>query len=220
MTERITSKQFQASEGVEDWRAVGDGACGSFRTGSFSAGARLVRAISELPGIEAHAPDVDLRPTAVFVRLVTYSQDYYGLTRGDVELARMISSVARNLGIIADPRAAQSVHVAIDAVDLPKVMAFWRALLGYELRAESPEDLIDPNWRGAPIWFQKIDEPAQEGGNVHIDVWVPHDQAEARIAAALGAGGRLVTDKYAPRWWTLADPEGNLADVATIMNRD
>jgi hypothetical protein len=42
---------------------------------------------------------------------------------------------------------------------------------------------------------------------------VPHDQAEARLAAAIAAGGRLVTDKHAPTWWTLADAEGN--DVCT-----
>jgi 4a-hydroxytetrahydrobiopterin dehydratase len=45
----------------------------------------------------------------------------------------------------------------------------------------------------------------------------PHDQAEARVAAALAAGGRLVSDRFAPRWWTLADPEGNEVDVATWM---
>ena len=44
---------------------------------------------------------------------------------------------------------------------------------------------------------------------------MPHDQAEARVAAAIAAGGRLVTDKYAPTWWTLADAEGNEADVCT-----
>ena len=37
---------------------------------------------------------------------------------------------------------------------------------------------------------------------------------------SFAAGGRLVTDKYAPAWWTLSDPEGNLADVATTMSRD
>jgi len=34
----------------------------------------------------------------------------------------------------------------------------------------------------------------------------PYEQAEARIAAALAAGGRMVRDKFAPSWWTLADP--------------
>jgi 4a-hydroxytetrahydrobiopterin dehydratase len=55
---------------------------------------------------------------------------------------------------------------------------------------------------------------------MHIDVWVPHDQAEARVKAAIAAGGRLVTDEHAPAWWTLADPEGNEVDVATWMDRD
>jgi 4a-hydroxytetrahydrobiopterin dehydratase len=44
---------------------------------------------------------------------------------------------------------------------------------------------------------------------------VPHDQPEARVAAAIAAGGHLVTDQYAPSWWTLAGAEGNEADVCT-----
>ena len=55
---------------------------------------------------------------------------------------------------------------------------------------------------------------------LHVDVSVPHDQAEARIAAALAAGGRLVTDQNAPTWWVLADAEGNEACVATWLGRD
>ncbi len=30
---------------------------------------------------------------------------------------------------------------------------------------------------------------------IHVDVYVPYDQAEARIAAAIAAGGHLVTDE-------------------------
>ena len=55
---------------------------------------------------------------------------------------------------------------------------------------------------------------------VHLDVWVPHDQAEARVAAAIAAGGHLVTDQWAPSWWVLADPEGNEACVATWIGTD
>jgi 4a-hydroxytetrahydrobiopterin dehydratase len=49
---------------------------------------------------------------------------------------------------------------------------------------------------------------------------VPFEQAEARVAAALAAGGRLVRDDFAPAWWTLADAAGNEADVATTRGRD
>lgn len=45
-------------------------------------------------------------------------------------------------------------------------------------------------------------------------------QAEARIAAALAAGGRMVRDAFAPSWWTLADAAGNEVDIATTRGRD
>ena len=115
----------------------------------------------------------------------------------------------------------QTVQVTIDALVAPEVMPFWRAVLGYEYRSDSPdEDLIDPRGRGAAFGFQWMDAPRPKRIRIHIDVWVPEAQAEARIAAAIAAGGHLVSDEHAPAWWTLADAEGNEADVATTMSRD
>ena len=221
MTDRISPRQFLEAEGVEDWRVLGEGACTYFRTGSFAAGARLVHAISELAGLDDHHPDVDVRYGGVTVRLITIADDYYGLSKRDVELARQISAMARKLGVSADPSAVQTVLVSIDALVSPAVMPFWRAVLGYQYRGDSPEeDLIDPRGRGPSLWFQKMDAPRPQRNRIHIDVWVPHDQAEARVAAAIAAGGRLVSDEHAPSWWTLADAEGNEADVATALGRD
>lgn len=64
-----------------------------------------------------------------------------------------------------------------------------------------------------------MDSKRTERNRLHVDVFVPHDQAEARIAAALAAGGRLVDDSHAPAWTTLADAEGNEVDVATWQGR-
>jgi 4a-hydroxytetrahydrobiopterin dehydratase len=220
MTEGITMRQFHEAVGVEDWRVVGDGACAYFTTGSFAAGARLVHAISELDGLQDHHPDVDVRYAGVTVRLITITPDYSGLSERDVELAQQISAVARELGVRADPSAVQTVQVTVDALVGPEVMPFWRAVLGYQDRGDSPEDLVDPHGRGPSFWFQRMDVPRPQRNRIHIDVWVPHDQAEARIAAAIAAGGHLVTDEHAPAWWTLADADGNEADVATWMGRD
>jgi len=77
------------------------------------------------------------------------------------------------------------------------VMPFWRAVLGYEYCGSPAEDLIDPRGRGPGFWFQQMDAPRPQRSRVHIDVWVPYEQAEARIAAALAAGGRLVSDEHA-----------------------
>jgi len=222
MTENLSPTQFRESEGVDDWRVLGDGANAYFRTGSYAAGARLVHAISELPGFEDNRPEVDLRQDGVTVRMLKIADDYAGMTRGHVELARRISGVARKLGLSADPSKVQSLLVIPGATDRAKVMPFWRAVLGYEPRRDSPaEDLVDPHGRGVPFWFEQMKEPRADGGGaIHIAIWVPYEEAQARIEAALAAGGRMVRDEFAPSWWTLAHAPGNEAYIATTRGRD
>jgi 4a-hydroxytetrahydrobiopterin dehydratase len=222
MTDRISPTQFRDAEGVEDWRVLGDGANAYFRTGSFAAGVRLVTAISELPGVDDIRPDIDVRHDAVTVRMVAFIEGYGGMLRGHAELAQRISEAARKLGLSADPSAVQSLLVIPGAPAIADVMPFWRAVLGYEPRRDSPaEDLVDPHDRGVPFWFEQMKAPRRDGGGaIHIAVWVPYEQAEARIAAALAAGGRMVRDQFAPSWWTLADAAGNEADIATTKGRD
>ena len=222
MSDHISPKQFRESDGVEDWRVVGDGANAYFRTGSFAAGARLVQAISALPGVDDLQPDVDVRRDGVTVRMVAFIEGYGGMIQGHVEMARKISAAARKLGLSADPSAVQSLLVIPGATSRAEVMPFWRAVLGYEPRRDSPaEDLVDPRNRGVPFWFEQMKEPRPDGGGaIHIAIWVPYEQAQARIAAALAAGGRTVRDEFAPSWWTLADPAGNEADIATTQGRD
>jgi 4a-hydroxytetrahydrobiopterin dehydratase len=222
MTDGITPKQFHESKGVEDWRVVGDGACAYFRTGSFAASAGLVQAIAQLPGVEDHKPDVDLRHDGVTVRLITYTDDYYGMSQRDVEMARLISATAAGLGLSADASAVQSLIVIPGASSTAEVMPFWRAALGYEPRRDSPaEDLVDPRGRWPGFWFEKMKSPRADGGGaIHVAVWVPGEQAQARMAAALAAGGRMVRDQFAPSWWTLADAAGNEIDIATTRGRD
>jgi 4a-hydroxytetrahydrobiopterin dehydratase len=222
MSDQISPKQFRESEGVEDWRVLGDGANAYFRTGSFAVGARLTQAISELPGVDDIRPDIDVRQDGVTVRMVAFIEGYGGMLLGHVELARQISAAARKLGLSADPSAVQSLLVIPGATSRAEVMPFWRAVLGYEPRPDSPaEDLVDPRGRTVPFWLEQMAEPRPGGlGAIHVAVWVPYEQAEARIAAALAAGGRMVRDKFAPSWWTLADAAGNEADIATTKGRD
>ena len=221
MSERITARQFGEAGGVADWRVIGDGACAFFRTGSFAAGARFVAAIGELSGLGDHGPDIDLRRDGVTVRLVTVEDDYYGMTQGDVELARRISAVARDQGLQADPSAVQNLLIVPGAPDTAEVLPFWRAVLGYEPRRDNPdEDLVDPHRRGPAFWLERMKEPRQGGGAIHVAVWLPYERAEARVAAALAAGGHIVRDEFAPAWWTLADAAGNEADIATVKTRD
>lgn len=222
MSEHIGARRFHESDGTQDWRVIGEGACTFFRTGSFTAGARLIATIAALPGVDAHHPDIDLRGDGVTVRLITITDHYHGMSTDDVELARRISSVARDMGVPAHPSAVQTLLVIPGAPDTAAVQPFWRAVLGYEPRGDSPdEDLVDPRARGTAFWLEGMQQPRADGGGaIHVAVWVPWDQAEARVAAALAAGGRIVRDDFAPAWWTLADAAGNEADIATTQHRD
>src|SRR5215467_2467790 len=211
MSENISAEQFEESDGVQDWRVVEDGAGAFFRTASFADSAKLVRLVSELPGVNEHPPKVDVRHDGVSFRLITTSDKWYGMTTRDVELARQISGVARTIGLQADPTAVQSVLVIPGATDITKVVPFWRAMLGYEPRADSPdEDLVDPRRRGPSFWFEKLDEPhpSAGGGSTHLPSSWSYQQAEAPNQPARAAGGHMVRDEFAPSWWTLADSAG------------
>jgi 4a-hydroxytetrahydrobiopterin dehydratase len=220
MPEPITARQFH-HDGPADWRVADGGASTFFPTGSFAAGAELVRAIADLPGIAEHAPDLDVRPDGVFVRLFTIAPGPDGLSTRDVELARLISAAAARLGLTARPHEVQNLVITIDALDIAAVFPFWRAVLGYGDRVGGPvEELNDPYRRRPTVCFQQMAVPRPERNRIHVDVWVPHDQAESRVAATLAAGGRLLSDAPAPSWWVLADPEGNEACVATWIGTD
>ena len=63
------------------------------------------------------------------------------------------------------------------------------------------------------------DSDAPDRQRWHLDISVPRDVAEARIQAALEAGGTLVSDEAAPSFWVVADTEGNQACICTWQGR-
>jgi 4a-hydroxytetrahydrobiopterin dehydratase len=203
---RITAGEFHAADGVGDWRALYHLVSAHFRTRSLAEGVTLVEAIGRVAGEVDHL-SVDLRARGVTVSM--------GVR--DVELARRISEAAEGLGIAADPTAVQVVNVTLDAVVGADVLPFWRVVLGYGQIGD--DYLFDPLRRGPGFGLQVMDVARPGRNRIHVDVAVPHDQAEGRVAAALAAGGRLVSDAHAPKWWVLADAEGNEVCVATWLGR-
>ena len=152
------------------------------------------------------------------------------VTADEVALARRISEIASGLGLTTvagvgggSPRSVQALEIAIDALDIAAARPFWKAVLAYtdEPGHTGPEDpLVDPDGQGPAIWFQQMDAPRPQRNRIHLDVSVPHDEAQARIQVTLAAGGVLVNDAEAPAFWVLADPEGNEACITTWQGRD
>jgi 4a-hydroxytetrahydrobiopterin dehydratase len=216
VTDRIYARQFHATEGVEAWRVLPEGAYAFFRTKAFGDSVQLVEAIGRLVG-NGPAPQVDIRGDGVTVLIRAFKESEYGLVGADLGLARAISVAAAELGLAADPTVIQSLSVIPGATDRSAIMPFWQAVLGYEPRPDSPaEDLVDPHDRLAPFWFEEMDEPRADGkGTVHGVVWVPWDEVAGRLEGAIAAGGRLIRHNADEMFWTLADPAGNEIDIAT-----
>lgn len=201
----------------EPWRVLLGRLHATFRTGDFSAGTAFAGRVAVAADEASHHPDVDLRYGLVHVSLVTHSAG--GLTVKDIELARAVTQIAEELGHPGEALAPQDVEIAIDALDVDAVMPFWRAVLGYENVPGAP-DLRDPVGIGPTVWFQQMDAPRPQRNRIHLDVTVPHDEAANRLAAAIDAGGRLLSDARAPAFWILADAEGNEACLCTWQARD
>jgi 4a-hydroxytetrahydrobiopterin dehydratase len=212
----VTPDEFAALDHLEDWRVVLNAIHAEFRVTSFPAAAAFVGAIAAAAEAADRHPDVDIRaPDRVRIALTTLATG--GFTTGDVELARQISALAVAAGAVSEATGPQLVEVAIDSLDADRIRPFWAAVLGYR---DEGGYLVDPARIGPPVWFQKMTEPRRERSRFHIDVSVPHDQADQRVAAALAAGGRMVTDHYARSWWVLADADGNEACVCTWQDRN
>jgi 4a-hydroxytetrahydrobiopterin dehydratase len=226
-----------ASDAVSElgWRYL----LGAFRTsvvvGSMAAAAEVASGAVTACGDDADGHlRVDIRPDRAVLTL--QSLDHAGATTRDADLARRISAAVRGLGLRTEPetgsdtgsdtggqRSVQMLELGIDALDIPAVRPFWKALLGYtdEVGADGPGDaLVDPVGQGPAIWFQQMDRPRPQRNRIHLDLCVPHDEAPRRIEDALAAGGRLLSAARAPAFWVLADVEGNEACVTTWQGRE
>lgn len=182
-------------------------------TAGFPEALELVNRIAAAADEANHHPDIDLRYNWVGLGLV--SHDVGGMTSRDIDLAGTISRIASDLGAGTTPEVSTTLTVGIDTPDASAIRGFWAALTGH-----SPVDgnLPSPDGQLPEIWFQESEH--REGRDrLHLDVYVPEDLARQRVDEVLAAGGRLVTDEFAPAWWVLADSDGNVACVCTRGGR-
>jgi pterin-4a-carbinolamine dehydratase len=208
--------------GEQGWRLVLGALRTSVATGSLSQAADVAGRVIAACGRDADGHlRADLRPGRVV--LTVQSLAHAAVTSVDTELAQRISAAVREIGLWTSPDHTHLVEIAIDALDIPAVRPFWKAVLAYtgEAGHDGPRDpLVDPDGHGPAVWFQQMDEPRPQRNRIHFDVSVPHDRAAERVAAALAAGGRLKSDARAPRFWVLADREDNEACVTTWQGRE
>ena len=201
-------REFLDSDGIDDWVVLHGGPTAVFRVRSLVEAARLAAAVAEVPGLEPRT----LLTAAADRLTVKLTREMWATDPRHADVARAISAIAREHGATADRSAVQEVQVAVgakpDAIDL----GFWRAVLGYAPLHD--DNCIDPLGQGSTVWMQDLDPAKALRHAMHIDVSVARDHAEARMQAAVAAGGSIVDDSEAPSAWILADRSGNKVCIA------
>jgi 4a-hydroxytetrahydrobiopterin dehydratase len=224
MLTRIADSEFADRFSLPDWRILGARIEAHFLAPTYLGAIAFASSVAEAAEAANHHPDMVIRASRQ-VRITLSTHDVGGLSTYDASLAATISTLAAEHGLSAKPHVLSIVDIAIDAMDIDAVRPFWKALLAYREGAPPTlgavvEDLVDPLGIGPDLWFQQMNEPRPQRNRIHIDVRVPHDVAEQRIADAIAAGGQLLTAEYARSFWVLADPEGNEACICTWQDRD
>lgn len=202
-------RTFVEAEDLEDWVVLHGGAAAVFRVDSLGAAARLAEAVAGLPEVDPSAVLLTIGDGRLSVRL---ARGVFRLEEAHVDQARTISATARAHGAVADRAAVQEVQLAIAAQPATLDVGFWRAVLGYAPLAE--DNAVDPLGHGSTFWMQELDPEKPLRHAMHLDVSLAREEAEARVAAAVAAGGRVVDDSEVPAAWILSDRAGNRVCVA------
>jgi hypothetical protein len=199
--------------GTADWQAVFS-AMACYRVTSPTQQRDVTAAAAALADDTGFPLLIDLRPGLVIIDSGKdqWEDDAHGLGLDFTDLAGDIQTAARALGATADPALPRFVQLFLDAADLAAVRAFWVAALGYVPdRRAGASDIHDPRRLNPVLVFQELDtsetERRRQRNRIHVELAVPSDLAQARLAAAVAAGGRLL-DESEDRW-RVADPEGN-----------
>jgi 4a-hydroxytetrahydrobiopterin dehydratase len=221
----LTRTQAQSAVADLGWRYLLGTLCLSVPVGSLAQACAVAGTAAAAAGPDADAHlRLDLRPDRVKLVIQTWAAGRLGPR--DLDLARRISAglpAPAGADGTGRSRGVQQLELAIDTLDAAAIRPFWKAVLAFvDAPGEEGPDagLVDPAGQLPAVWFQRMDEPRPQRNRIHLDVTVAHDAGPARVEAALAAGGRLLSDQWAPSFWVLADADGNEACVCTWLGRD
>jgi len=111
-------------------------------------------------------------------------------------------------------------HVTFDATDAAALAAFWAQVFERPVDAEGNEFFATVGRDGATLspvlMFLQVPEERAGKNRLHLDLASRDWAAEVDRLVGLGAKRVGEFDEYGSHWVTLADPDGNVFDLAEI----
>jgi 4a-hydroxytetrahydrobiopterin dehydratase len=218
----LRSQQI-AEANLTDWRKLAQGLHTRYLVDDFGIGARFVVAVGEAGDALGHHPRVSMGKGYVDLELVSDDAIYRAddgaehvvewVTQQDVDLARRITEIAADHGLDADPASVSELELGLDTAHSAAIAPVWAALLtgsaASQGRGTPSDEIRDATGRVPNLWFGDAEEHETPRQRFHLEVYVPPEVADQRIADALAAGGTVVDDSNAPSLTVIADQDGN-----------
>ena len=108
-------------------------------------------------------------------------------------------------------------NVAVDCTNAKALATFWAAVLSTEVDADANEFFATLKTGSGPtLMFLQVPEPRNGKNRLHLDLATADWSAEVDRLVGLGAKRLDEHDEYGTHWITLADPEGNVFDLARV----
>jgi predicted enzyme related to lactoylglutathione lyase len=106
--------------------------------------------------------------------------------------------------------------ITFDCVDANTLATFWAGVLSAEVDADGNQFFatVNRNAPGTTLMFIAVPEPRNGKNRLHLDLAATDWAAEIDRLVGLGAKRLDEYNEYGAHWITLADPEGNVFDVA------
>jgi 4a-hydroxytetrahydrobiopterin dehydratase len=215
--ERLSNQQI-LDAGLGDWRKLAQALHTRYLIRDYVVAAAFIAAVAEAAEADGHHPDLKLTYGVIDVSLCTH-EDGLWVTQKDIDMARKISAIAEEKGLIPEPGSVTQLEIALDTAHEDRVSPFWSALLTGSPDNKIYDSVFDPTGRVPSLWFQGTDDHQVPRQRWHFDLWLAPEAVDQRIAAAVAAGGSVVDDSGAPAFTVLADPDGNRVCICCATGR-